>query len=58
MFGPLNGVRIALVAAAVIAAIAAFLTGYAAAGWVLLVGVAIHGLGWAYLYAIRSQPPR
>lgn len=50
MFGPLNGVRVALVAGAVLAAIAALFTGYVAAGIVLLVGVALHGLGWLYLY--------
>lgn len=55
MFGPLNGVRVALVAGAVLAAIAALFTGYIAAGIVLLVGVALHGLGWLYLYNQRPE---
>ena len=55
VFGPLNGVRVALVAAAVLAAIAALLTGFTTAALVLLVGVAIHGLGWLYLY-VRRYP--
>lgn len=50
MFGPLNGVRIALVSAAAVAGLAAILSGYVGAGLVLLVGVGIHGLGWLYLY--------
>lgn len=50
MFGPLNGVRIALVSAAAFAGLAAILAGYLGAGVVLLVGVGIHGLGWLYLY--------
>lgn len=58
MFGPLNGVRIALVAAAVVAALAAYLAGYVWAGTVLLVGVSIHGLGWLYLYSKRTGTER
>ncbi len=54
MFGPLNGVRVALVAAAVVAALAAFFTGFTGAGVVLLVGVTIHGVGWLYLYNQRD----
>ncbi len=50
MFGPLNGVRVALVSFAVIAAIAALIAGYPAAAVVLLGGVVIHGLGWLFLY--------
>ncbi|MFZ0626233.1 MAG: hypothetical protein WA726_04130 [Acidimicrobiia bacterium] len=50
MFGPLNGVRVALVSFAVVAAIAALIAGYPAAAVVLLGGVAIHGLGWLFLY--------
>lgn len=53
MFGPLNGVRLALVIAAAFAAITAIIASYVAAGVVLLVGVAIHGAGWLYLYAHR-----
>ncbi len=50
MFGPLNGVRVALVAAAVVAAIAAAVTGYLGAAVVLLGAVAVHAAGWIYLY--------
>jgi hypothetical protein len=53
VFGPLNGVRVALVAAAVLAALAALLVGYVGAAVVLLAAVAIHGLGWLYLYSQR-----
>ncbi|HIE21619.1 MAG TPA: hypothetical protein EYP73_03335 [Acidimicrobiia bacterium] len=53
MFGPLNGVRVALVIAAFVAALAAFVAGYTAAGLVLMAGVALHGLGWLYLYRRR-----
>jgi hypothetical protein len=55
MFGPLNGVRVTLVAGAVLAAIAAIFAGYVWAGMVLLAGVAIHGVGWLYLYNQRSE---
>ena len=51
MFGPLNGVRVGLVSAAVVAALAAFFVGFPGAGILLLAGVAIHGLGWLYLYS-------
>jgi hypothetical protein len=50
MFGPLNGVRVALVCFAVVAAIAALIAGYPMVTVVLLAGVALHGLGWLYLY--------
>ncbi len=55
MFGPLNGVRVALVVSAFFAAVAAFITGYPAAGWVLLIGVVVHGFGWLYLYRQRGS---
>lgn len=55
MFGPLNGVRTALVVAAALAAIVSFVAGYPGAGLVLLVGVAVHGLGWLYLYVNRNR---
>ena len=58
MFGPLNGVRVALVAAAAIAAIVALGAGFTLAGLVLLVGIAVHGLGWLYLYRQGDQGPR
>lgn len=54
-FGPLNGVRTALVIAAAVAALAAFGFGYWVAGLILLAGVAIHGLGWLYLSRRRSS---
>lgn len=57
MFGPLNGVRIALVACAAVAALAALVVGYVAVAVVLLVGVAVHGLGWLYLYRQRTNNP-
>lgn len=50
MFGPLNGVRTALVVAAAIAALLAALLGEWVMSVVLFAGVAIHGLGWWYLY--------
>lgn len=50
MFGPLNGVRVALVCFAVVAAIAGLIAGYPLVTAVLLLGVVIHGLGWLYLY--------
>lgn len=53
MFGPLNGVRIALVVAAALAAITSFVAGYTLAGLVLLAGVLLHGAGWLYLYGKR-----
>lgn len=58
MFGPLNGVRVALVIAAAIAAIASFVAGYTLAGAVLLAGIVAHGLGWLYLYNRRNAESR
>jgi ABC-type proline/glycine betaine transport system permease subunit len=55
MFGPLNGVRVALVSAAAVAALAAFFVGFTGAGVVLLVGVGVHGLGWLYLYTKQDS---
>ena len=51
MYGPLNGVRVALVACAVLAAIASAALGYWTAALVLLAAVAVHGAGWFYLAA-------
>jgi hypothetical protein len=58
MFGPLNGVRVALVCFAIVAAIAALIAGYPMVTVVLLAGVALHGLGWLYLYRqhLRRSP--
>jgi hypothetical protein len=58
MFGPLNGVRVALVCFAVVAALAALIAGYPGASLVLMVGVAIHGFGWLYLYRQRPRSGR
>ena len=55
MFGPLNGVRTALVIAAVIAAIAAAFLGQWVVTLVLLAGVALHGLGWWYLWRSHTS---
>jgi hypothetical protein len=55
VFGPLNGVRTALVIAAALAAIASLIAGYPAAAAVLALGIGIHGLGWLYLYATRDR---
>lgn len=55
MFGPLNGVRTALVIAAAVAAIVCLVVGYPGAALVLLLGVGVHGLGWLYLYTHRDQ---
>jgi hypothetical protein len=57
MFGPLNGVRVALVCFAVVAALAALIAGYPFVTVVLLGGVAIHGLGWLYLYRQHLRRP-
>ncbi len=57
MFGPLNGVRVALVAAAALAAVVAFVIGQTWVGLVLLIGIIGHGLGWVYLYRQRSAKP-
>jgi hypothetical protein len=50
MFGPLNGVRTALVIVATLTAVAAAALGYWVAALVLAAAVAIHGLGWWYLW--------
>ena len=49
VFGPLNGVRVALVTLAVLAALMAAVLGFWSVTLVLAVGVALHGLGWLYL---------
>ena len=50
VFGPLNGVRVALVVAAALAALLALVFGQWVMGLALGAGVAFHGLGWWYLY--------
>jgi hypothetical protein len=57
MFGPLNGPRVALVGAACLAGLAALIVGYPGASIVLFSAVAIHGLGWLYLYRQRDNRP-
>jgi ABC-type proline/glycine betaine transport system permease subunit len=55
MFGPLNGVRTALVIAAGIAALAAAIVGEWVMASLLAAGVAVHGIGWWYLW--KQRPP-
>lgn len=55
MFGPLNGVRTALVIGAALAAIVSLIVGYPSAAAVLGAGILIHGLGWGYLYLTRDR---
>lgn len=50
MFGPLNGVRSALVITAAAAALAAALFGYWIVTVMLGLGIGVHGLGWWYLW--------
>ena len=50
MFGPLNGVRTALVVTVVIAALAAVILGQYLVAVVFAAGVFVHGLGWWYLH--------
>lgn len=57
VFGPLNGVRTALVIAAALAAVVSLFAGYSEAALVLSLGVLLHGLGWLYLYTIRDRAP-
>ena len=54
MFGPLNGVRVALVSCAVVAMIVGAVAGQWAVVLFLGLGVSVHGLGWWYLYQ-RAQ---
>jgi hypothetical protein len=55
MFGPLNGVRTALVIGAGLAAVLAAVLGQWAVTLVLGLGIAIHGLGWLYLYRRHQE---
>lgn len=54
MFGPLNGVRTALVIAAGVAALAAAVLGEWVMAAMLSLGVALHGVGWWYLWRQRQ----
>ncbi|HEX2153169.1 MAG TPA: hypothetical protein VHL52_04250 [Acidimicrobiia bacterium] len=58
MFGPLNGVRTALVIGAALAALVGAVLGQWAVTAVLLTGVAVHGLGWLYLYRRHQEDLR
>lgn len=58
MFGPLNGVRTALVIGAALAALLAALLGQWTVTLVLGLAIAIHGLGWLYLYRRYQQDLR
>lgn len=49
MYGPLNGVRTALVVTVVVAAIAAVFLGEYLVAAILAAGVGVHGLGWWFL---------
>lgn len=50
VFGPLNGVRTALVVTAALAAVVGAIYGQWIMTVMLLAGVAVHGAGWWYLY--------
>lgn len=55
MFGPLNGVRTALVVAAVVTAVAAAFLGEWLTAAVLAIAVALHGVGWWFLWRHRAD---
>jgi hypothetical protein len=58
MYGPLNGVRAALVVAAFVTAIISALLGHGVAAGYLLGAVAVHGIGWRYLHRRHiARPP-
>ena len=55
-FGPLNGVRTALVIGAGLTAVLAVALGQWIVALVLLAAVAIHGWGWWYLARKKPYP--
>jgi hypothetical protein len=55
MFGPLNGVRTTLVAAAAICSVIALILGYPIVAAVLGVGIAAHGALWWWLWKRRAE---
>ena len=57
VYGPLNGVRVALVTLAVLAALTSAILGYWTVTFVLAVGVALHGFGWLYLAQQAKSGP-
>lgn len=55
MFGPLNGVRTALVVGAVLASLVGLILGYPIVALILGAGIAAHAGLWVWLY--RHRPP-
>ncbi|MGQ0848651.1 MAG: hypothetical protein ACT4OP_05970 [Actinomycetota bacterium] len=55
MFGPLNGVRVTLVAGAVVASIVALIVGYPEVAVVLGAGITAHGLLWWWMWKHRAH---
>jgi hypothetical protein len=55
MFGPLNGVRVALVAGSAVAAILAAVLGYWFVTLVLAIGIGFHGLLWWKMWADQRE---
>lgn len=55
MFGPLNGVRTALVIGAGLAGLVAAALGEWIVALVLGVGIVLHGAGWLYLYRKHQE---
>lgn len=58
MFGPLNGVRTALVIGAAVAALVAAAMGEWMVTAVLGVAIAAHGFGWLWLYRQHEESLR
>lgn len=58
MYGPLNGVRVALVTLAGLAVITLLAVGQPLGALFLAAGVALHGYGWVYLKRKAAQPDR
>jgi hypothetical protein len=56
MFGPLNGVRTTLVAAAALCALLALAVGRPVVTVVLAVGIAAHGGLWWWLWRQKQRP--
>ncbi|MPZ51889.1 MAG: hypothetical protein GEU79_04010 [Acidimicrobiia bacterium] len=58
IFGPLNGIRIVLVAAAFVAAVVSAFTGRWLVASILFAGVVGHLLGWLFLYRKAMEDRR
>jgi hypothetical protein len=56
MFGPLNGVRTALVVAAGLCAVLALFLGRAEVALILMAGIAAHGGLWWWMWRHRPHP--